>query len=29
MFPLSNVPGHDRSYWRSPQLMSKNGECQR
>jgi len=29
MFLLSNVPGHDRSYWRSPQLMSKNGECQR
>jgi hypothetical protein len=27
-FPLSNVPGHDRSYWRSPQVMSKNSECQ-
>ena len=29
VFPLSNVPGHDRSYWRSPQLMSKDDECQR
>jgi hypothetical protein len=27
-FPLSAVPGHDRNYWRSPQVMTIVGECQ-
>jgi hypothetical protein len=26
-FPLSEVPGHDRNYWRSPQVMTIDGEC--
>lgn len=27
-FPLAEVPGHGRNYWRSPQLTSIEGECQ-
>jgi hypothetical protein len=27
-FPLSEVSGHDRNYWRSPQVMTIVGECQ-
>jgi hypothetical protein len=26
-FPLSGVPGHDRNYWRSAQVMTIDGEC--
>ena len=26
-FPLSEVPGHDRNYWRSPQVMTIDGDA--
>ena len=26
-FPLAEVPGHDRNYWRSAQVMTISGEC--
>jgi hypothetical protein len=29
VFPLSNVAGRDRGYWRSPPITSKTDECQR
>jgi hypothetical protein len=29
VFPLSNVAGRDRTYWRSPLITSKTDECQR
>lgn len=29
VFALSTVPGRDRAYWRSPQIASKDDECQR
>ncbi len=29
VFPLSTVSGRDRDYWRTPQMASKDDECQR